>query len=211
MSRIPYFSRTGALTTTPSVIALPQDWSELRLVVDARCYARVGPEASAPGVATTAGVITISEYGSPTGGVFRVRLHPADLAQAVETADIAYNASAAAIKSAMTATGAIATGDFTAAGGALPTNVTLTFSGGAWVGVLPGLEISEVALTGGDGQSNVRAVVTTAPKPNGGYGYVEATTTPNLITRDGGEGKRARFLHLAAVATTANYFLSAFK
>lgn len=200
----PIWSRTGSLTTTPTAIALPPDWTEIRLALDARCYVKFGKDYAAPAVSGASGVITIRSLGSPSGGTWQARINPQDGSGALLTAAIAYNASAATIKTAFVNTGLFASGDITAAGGALPTDATLTF-GGVWAGALPRVEIVN-AVTGTNNPA-ISALITTLPSGNGGYGYGESGA--NVYASDLSD--KDRFLYLAAVATTANYFVTALR
>lgn len=81
---------------------------------------------------------TLSISGSPTGGTFTLSLN------GNVTGNIAYNASAAAVKSALVAVDdGYTTADFTTTGGALPgTDVVITYPSGV-------LEVGANALTGG--------------------------------------------------------------
>ena len=94
--------------------------------------------------AETNEVQTITVTGSPTGGVFSLTF------DGEQTADIPYNASAAAVKAALDALYGIETGDVVTAGGPLPaTPVTVTF-GGRFAGRGVGnLAADATGLTGG--------------------------------------------------------------
>lgn len=69
-------------------------------------------------------VDTVATTGTPTGGTFRLKF------QGWETVDIAFNAAAATIQSALNALPPIGAAGVVCAGGPLPTGVTVTFSGG---------------------------------------------------------------------------------
>jgi hypothetical protein len=100
-------------------------------------------------------VQTITITGTPTGGTFTLTY------SGQTTAAIAYNASAAAVQTALEALSNIATGDVTCAGGALPgTPVTVTF-GGAY----DGTDVPQMTAAGSftGGTSPAVAVSTTTP------------------------------------------------
>lgn len=214
----PFWSTTGTgLTTTPATIYLPSGWSDLKVLVSAQCLGQTGNTYVAPAVTNVSGVITISEAGTPTGGTFAIKVFPVPKAGGYEnpgtgavavTTALAYNASAATIKSALIATGYFVTGDTTAAGGALPTDVTLTLAG-AYVGGLPILDFDSSLLTGGS-NSRVYGRITTNPLGNGGYGYLEANAQ-EVWNSDMGGNKLDRFLYLAAVTGTASYWITAYR
>jgi hypothetical protein len=99
--------------------------------------------AGAP-VAGTDEVQTVATTGTPTGGTFKLRF------QGFTTGDIAYNASAATIDTALELLPSIGSGGVVCAAGPLPTGVTVTFSGANLAKkVQPALEVAENALTGG--------------------------------------------------------------
>jgi hypothetical protein len=201
----PYWSRTGTTSTTPAVVALPDDWREIKLWVDVASLARTGSSYTAPAVAAVDAITTLSSQGTPTGGTFTLRVHPT-YGDVLTTTALTFDESAADVKSALVATGAFATGDITAAGGALPTAITLTWTG-VYAGSAP--HITPVSAVTGGGNSTVLAKVTTAPAGNGGYGYLEATSqevwTSNLT---GGDGQ---FLYIATVTSTGNYRVSCYR
>lgn len=218
---IPIWSRTAALTTTPSVIKLPDGWTKLEVAVDARCYAQIGQSYTAPGVASVNGVTTISSGGGATGGTFQILVFPRPMfvddggtgyAQTVNgigcqavTAAIPFNETAANIKTALLNTNFFATGDITAAGGALPTDVTLTWTG-VYAGIVPKLDIAS-AVTGG-ANARIYQRTTTNATGNGGYGYAE-TAVPTYYDGSQAGHRTGLFLYLAAVASTANAFITA--
>lgn len=113
------------------------------------------------GVGAVSEVQTITIAGVPTGGSFRLRVRlPGGGVE--ETADIAFNAAAAAVDAALEALPSIGAGDVTCAGGALPaTPVTVTFSG-VLAGTDPAqIEVSDDSLTGGTNPAV--SVATTTP------------------------------------------------
>lgn len=204
----PIWSRSVALTTSPATIYIPDDAREIAIQADAESYACLDGAYTAPAVSSVNGVITISSIGTPTGGTFKLRANPgsgADLA----TSALAYNISAANVKTALIALGIFATGDITAAGGALPTAITLTFTG-VYAGTVPILVISDVDLTGGMNPS-IRSRVTTLAAGNGGYGYVPADTVMVFNrTRDFRGARGDQFLHLATVSDTGTALVTAY-
>lgn len=209
MSSRPFWSKTGALTTTPTVLFLPDGWGELKISVDALCLGQVGPSYTAPAVAAVNGITTISSAGVPTGGMFQLRVAPADSDIVALTSALTFDESAADIKTALVATGLFASGDITAAGGALPTAVTLTWTG-VYAATVPPIEVvSPHALTGGTNPS-VAARTTTNPAGNGKYGYL-ASGVQEVWSAAMFGSKINRFLYLAAVTGTANYYITAYR
>lgn len=112
--------------------------------------------AGAP-VTGTDEVQTLTITGTPTGGTFRLKFGP------FVTAEIAYNAAAAAVDTALEALPAIGTGGVVCAGGALPgTPVTITFSGaGLARRPQPLITVVNAAFTGGTNPA--AAVAETTP------------------------------------------------
>lgn len=202
----PFWSRTGATAVTPAVVALPDGWSQIKLEVDTRSLAQVGADYVAPAVSATNAIFTISSAGTPDGGVFHAECwagHP----DMFVTADLDFDATAAEIKTALTDTLKFATGDISAAGGALPTDVTLTFTG-VWAAIAPPISIvSEV--TGGVNAS-INGRYTTLPDGNGNYIYVPANTQ-EIWVNDWRDGRGGRFLYIAAGTGTGNYYVSAYR
>ncbi|MCW5939913.1 MAG: discoidin domain-containing protein [Fimbriimonadaceae bacterium] len=119
------------------------------------------PPAIAPGVSA---VQTVTLTGSPTGGTFRLRFKGA------ETSDIAYNAGAAAVQSALQALSTVGSGNATVSGSA-GGPWTVTFAG-ALAGVYqPLLERAANNLTGGTSPDVATAVTTLG-------GYTEYRPVP---------------------------------
>lgn len=105
----------------------------------------------------TAEVQTITITGGPTGGTFILTY------DGQATAPIAYNATAAAVRTALEALSNVAAGDVTTTGGPLPgTPVVVTFS--AAEGDVPQMTVTH-ALTGGTAPAV--AVTTTTPGTGG--------------------------------------------
>ena len=93
---------------------------------------------------------------APTGGTFTLTWN------GQTTAPIAYNATAAAVKTALDGLSNLEVGDTTTAGGALPgTAVSVTFQGRYAGGDQPKMTIDGSALTGGDATTVPVVVVTT--------------------------------------------------
>lgn len=89
-------------------------------------------------------VQTLTITGTPTGGNFTLTF------DGQTTGNIAYNANAAAVQSALEALSNIAVGDVTCGGGALPgTPVTITFTGRLAARRLPEITANSAGLTGG--------------------------------------------------------------
>ena len=205
----PIWGRSVSMTTTPVAVALPDTAREISIESDAACYAQLSGLYTSPGVATVAGVLTLATFGTPTGGSFKLRVNAGGSQEATTTA-LTYDESAADVDSALAALALFEAGDVTTAGGALPTAITLTFTGGVYVGMIPRLSIVESALTGGT-NSSIRLRVTTNPAGNGGYGYVPADTVI-VYTRTGdmrGSGGD-QFLHLATISSTGTALVTAY-
>lgn len=89
-------------------------------------------------------VQTLTITGTPTGGTFRLTFN------GVETANIAYNAAAAAVQSALEAISTVGAGNVTCGGGALPgTPVTITFGGIRAAEAQSLITVTTPAFTGG--------------------------------------------------------------
>jgi hypothetical protein len=89
-------------------------------------------------------VQTLTVTGTPTGGTFRLSF------RGVQTATIAYNATAAAVQAALEAISTVGTGNLLAAGGPLPGSpVTLTFQGLLAAQDQPLITVVSPAFTGG--------------------------------------------------------------
>lgn len=100
-------------------------------------------------------VQSITITGTPTGGTFQARW------QGQPTGDIAYNATAANVKSALDALSNLDVGDTAAAGGPLPgTPVTVTFQGRYASADVPKIQIIANELTGGTNPAVNTAVTT---------------------------------------------------
>jgi hypothetical protein len=203
----PIWDRTVALTTTPSVVYLPDTYREVKIFVDALSYAQLGTTYAAPAVADVSGVTSLIEVGAPTGGTITLVVFPNDVERAV-TGTIAYNASAATIKTALTTTNKFVAGDITAAGGTLDTAaVTLTWTG-VYAVTVPTIVLGTNALTGGVAGATVNARVTTLPLGHGGYGYIEANTQETW--ENDNYGDLDRYVYLATVASTGTARITAY-
>lgn len=87
---------------------------------------------------------TLTLYGSPTGGNFQLEF------SGQTTGNIAYNASAATIQTALEALSNIAPGDVDVTGGSLPgTPVVVEFQGAYAATKVPSLRVLATGLTGG--------------------------------------------------------------
>ncbi|MEQ1761560.1 MAG: hypothetical protein ABL984_00305 [Pyrinomonadaceae bacterium] len=117
-------------------------------------------------------VQTLTITGTPTGGTFRLTFN------GVETANIAYNAAAAAVQAALEAISSIGAGNVLCAGGALPgTPVTITFQGALAAEPVNAITVTTAAFTGGS--SPAGAIAETTP----GVRAVGAGATPNIRLR----------------------------
>lgn len=200
----PFWSATGALAVAPVSVALPPDWTSLKIKTSVQALARTGRPYTPAAVATVPGVITIRSSGSPGSGTWQARIRPLNSDLIALTAAIPYNETAANIKTAFINTGMFATGDIVAAGGALPTDVTLTLQG-VYTGVVPSIDVNYAGLN----QGRIDALLTTAPLGNGGYGYIEAGTQ-DYWEENPNSDSFVRFLYLAAVTGTGTYWVTAY-
>lgn len=121
---------------------------------------------------------SITTTGTPTGGTFTLSY------AGQTTTPIAFNAASTVVASALTALSSIGTGNVTAAGGALPTAVTVTFTGALAATDVATLTATS-SLTGGT--TPTVAITTTTPGVVGStsIGYqapsVNVDPTPNGI------------------------------
>lgn len=88
-------------------------------------------------------VQTLTIAGTPTGGTCTLAF------DGETTEPIAFNATAAAVQTALQALGSIGSGNVTCSGGALPAAITITFGGALAGRGLPLLVASSTGLTGG--------------------------------------------------------------
>jgi hypothetical protein len=101
-------------------------------------------------------VQTLTVTGTPTAGTFRLSF------RSVSTANIAYNATSAAVQAALEALSTIGAGNVVCAGGPLPASpVTITFQGTLAGANQPLLGVNSVAFTGGT--TPTAAVAETTP------------------------------------------------
>lgn len=88
--------------------------------------------------------------GTSTGGTFKLTVtEPGAQDSGEQTAAIAYNASAATVQAAIEALDNVKPGDVVAAGGALPTAVTLTWSDNFAEKDIPNITVDNTSNTGG--------------------------------------------------------------
>lgn len=132
-------------------------------------------------------VQAINTAGTPTGGTFTL-LGPFT---GVATSALTYDESAADVKTALVALADFDTGDITAGGGALPTEITLQFTG-VYAGVtLPIIQIGTNSITGSTDNAPLRITEKTAVVNP--YAWIEAGTQQVIPTKsDVGN----RYLHL---------------
>lgn len=142
---------------------------------------------AAPSATITNQVQSINTVGTPTGGTFTL-LGPFS---GVATSALTFDESAADVKTALAALTDFDTGDITAAGGALPTEITLTFTG-VYAGVaVPVLKIGTNSLTGGTTTDSLKIAQKTAVVNP--YSWIEAGSQ-QVIPTHGTAG--TRYLHL---------------
>lgn len=117
-------------------------------------------------------VQTLTITGTPTGGTFRLTFN------GVETANIAYNAAAAAVQSALEAISSIGAGNVLCAGGALPgTPVTITFQNALAAEPQNLITVTNAAFTGGTAPAGA------VTRTTAGVRAVGAGATPNVRLR----------------------------
>ena len=201
-----FWSKTAATSTTPVAVKLPVNWVELKLWVDVLSLAAIGTTLTAPAVTAVNGILTLSVRGTPTSGTFALAGRDGNNVRTFTTAGIAYNASAATIKTALTNTGVFASGDITAAGGALPTDVTLTFTG-SWAGVVPSIAPLNANMVGGSVQIPNNTI--TAASGNGGYGYIENNTQE--VWSNNENDTTGGFLYIATTTGAGNYRITCYR
>jgi hypothetical protein len=127
-------------------------------LLDAAAWPYVAGVPAAPG---TNEVQTVTITGTPTGGDFTLTF------DGQTTADIAYNASASAVQSALEALSSIGAGNVLCAGGALPgTAVTVTFQDALGGTSVAAMTADDSGLTGGT--TPAVAVTETTPGAVGG-------------------------------------------
>lgn len=108
------------------------------------CEAEIIPDDLYAAVAGTNEVQTVTITGTPTGGNFKLTF------QGAQTANIAYNAIASAVQSALEALSTIGSGNVTGGGGPLPGSaVTVTFVGTLAAQSFALLTADATGLTGG--------------------------------------------------------------
>jgi hypothetical protein len=164
----------------------------------------------------TAEVQTVTISGTPTGGTFTLTLPASGLDLAQTTAAIAYNATAAAVQSALNALQRIASaGGVSVTGGALPGSaVTITFP--AVMGNVPQLT-STNSLTGGTSPAIAHATTTAGLSSNGKFGPYDPSATDGRQTLARGDAyildqtwvynpAGASFAGLGATDTIGNVF-----
>jgi hypothetical protein len=196
------------VTTTPVAVYLPDTARWIRVAVSARMLVSFGDTYAIPAVTSVNGISTISSAGVPTGGTFKLSVFP-NTNDTFETTALPYNETAANVKTALIAGSTrFVTGDITAAGGPLPTAITLTWTG-VYAGTVPPLLVTSPALTGGT-NPKIKVSTTTQPKGGGGYGYAEAAAMNEYVlardVRAGGD----YYLYIAAATGTADYFVTAY-
>lgn len=100
-------------------------------------------------------VQTLTITGTPAGGSFKLKF------RGYKTATIAYNATAAAVDSALELLGTVGTNNVTCTGGPLPgTPVIITFAGALANQNVPSITVTDSALTGGTTPAAAVAVTT---------------------------------------------------
>ena len=193
--RAPLWRKTGATSTTPVVVALPPNVAVFKVFVDTLSLLAMGTSPTAIAVGAVNAVRTLSMLGTAAGGDFTL------FALGIETVAIAYNAAAATVDAALeTILGA---GSITTTGGALPTDVVLTFDQAPYVATSPpDISVKRNSVTGtGNPRPNI-VKTTLAVNP---YEYLEASTQ-EVFTID---PSKTAFLYIATVASTGNYRVSA--
>lgn len=169
-------SFTVAKSTIPAVtidgaadqkVLQPGTW--LAKITSGGDVGKVGPYQSGSGNEVQSLVTT----GTPTGGTFTLEF-AGDV-----TDPIAHNASAATVQAALEALPSVNAGDIVATGGALPTAVTLTFSGPQFAGLSVGrIQVDNNGLTGG---TTPTAVVTVTTEGGATPGAADGRQNPENI------------------------------
>ncbi len=147
------------------------------------------------GRASEAQTVTIT--GGPTGGTFTLTL------AGQTTAAIAYNATAAAVQTALNALPNINAGDVTVTGGPGPATPYVITFGGQYAGEdMPAMTASGASLTGGTSPA-VGVTTSTPGGGNAGAGTVDGFLFNNTAMREGGPDVGAP-LHWRGVIKVAN-------
>lgn len=149
---------------------------------------------SVPGTNQVNSLVTT---GTPTGGTFTITVN------GVTSAGIAFNAAAATVQAALVAMSNIAAGDVVAAGGALPTAVTLTW-GGAFAGQAVTVSASGAGLTGGT--TPTAAVTTTTAGAVGSDGVGPRATAGGIISLTSANATPASKIISGSQITAKNEF-----
>jgi len=133
------------------------------------------PTVTGAPVAGTSEVQTIATTGTPTGGTFRLSF------KGQRTGDLAHNASAADIQTALRALSTIGSTGVNCAVGPLPTGVTCTFAGNLAGRAVPLIQLAVNALTGG-----TNPTVTITETTPGVTATLRDAPVGTLLARDNG-------------------------
>jgi hypothetical protein len=163
----------GLLTTAAAVVPIPTGAKAALVYCSTLTKAGVGSAAAAAASVTQQQTIT---KGDATSGNFKITF------QGQQTANIAWNASAATIVSALVALSSIGTAGVTGSGGTLDSApVVITFAAGVLSGKQPLMTIDTVDLAGGvSAGSRLPTVAETRSASTDAYLYLDADVATGL-------------------------------
>lgn len=149
-------------------------------------------------------VQTIAETGSPTGGTFTIHGTPPGGSQKT-SGSIAYNASAATMQTALTASTMYGSGNVSCTGGPLPgTAIACTFQGAYASMAVTLMSLNTKSLTGGSSPN-----VTFANTTTGSAGALEGNTVQLLKAGSPVGSNKASATTWGTTSSTVNYGSSA--
>lgn len=191
----PFWRKTGATSAVAIAVALPVGTNVVKVWVDVASLVAVGTTGTVPSVTATDAVQTITTPGTPTSGAAVYGF----LGQS--TSALQFNCSAATFDTAFELISTVGTNGVVSAGGALPTAITVTFSGTRFTGT-PVPLITVVSSTFDVGRPSI-AMTTAGANP---YAYMEASTQEQYTVAN----EYATFLYIATVTGAGNYRVSAY-
>lgn len=191
----PFWHGTGTTSTTPVAIALPPTANIIKVWVDVNSYVALNNTGTAPTVGAVDAIQTITTPGTPTSGTITYGF------MGQSTTALQFNHSAATFDTAFELLSTVGTNGVVSAGGALPTAITVTFSGTRFAG-RPVPLISIVSSTLDTGKA---LTVTTTAGANP-YAYQEASTQEQYTVAN----EYTNTLFVASVTGAGNYRVSAY-
>ena len=157
----PIWTKTGTLpaSSAPISLFLPIDTRVIEVLCAANAYMALGDKFDTLSAFTaTDEVHTLTMAGSPTGGTFTLGAFDE------ETTALTFDESAADVDTALEVI--FGSSQLATAGGALPTAITITYSGTHYAGTgMPKLSVITNALTGGTNPRPVIEVTTAGRTP----------------------------------------------